>query len=255
MKFDLDLAGKKAVIVGGARGIGRATAEILAAEGADLAICARNQQDVDSAVESLSSKGVKVSGAAIDVTEKDSYRSWITASGESLGGIDILIVMASAGGGVLGEDAWRANFETDVLGVAHAVETAEPFLEQSSSGSIIIMSSSAALETFFAPQPYNALKAALITYSAQLSQSLGEKGVRVNCISPGPTYFEGGNWDTIKSNVPEAYQGVLQTFPNGRIGSPEEVANAVAFLASPAASFITGTNLIVDGGFTKRVQF
>ena len=255
MKFELGLAGKKAVIVGGARGIGRATAEIMAGEGADVAICARGQEDVDQAVESLASRGVSASGAAVDVTDKAAYQSWIADAGMALGGIDMLVIMASGVGGTLDEESWHANLETTVLSASRGVEAAMPFLEKSEAGSIILMSSTAAIETFFAPQPYNALKASLITYSGQLSQALGAQGIRVNCVSPGPTTFKGGNWDVIEQNAPEIYQGVLGGFPGGRLGTAEEVANAVVFLASPAASFVTGTNLVVDGGYTKRVQF
>lgn len=255
MKLQLNLAGKKAVIVGGARGIGRVSAEMLAGEGADIAICARNADNVEEAVKSLSSKGVKAIGSAIDVTEKDSYQDWIKSSGEELGGIDILILMASGAGGALDEAAWKDNFDSTILGTSRGIEAAMPFLQKSDAASVILMSSTAALETFFAPQPYNAMKAALITYSGQLSQSLGADGIRVNCVSPGPTYFEGGNWDVIEKNAPDIYKGVASDFPLGRLGTPEEVANAVVFLSSPAASFITGVNLVVDGGFTKRVQF
>ena len=130
-----------------------------------------------------------------------------------------------------------------------------PFLEKSEAGSIVLMSSTSAIETFFAPQPYNALKASLITYSSQLGQALGAQGIRVNCVSPGPTAFEGGNWDVIEQNAPEIFQGVVEGFPQGRLGTAEEVANAVVFLSSPAASYISGSNLVVDGGYTKRVQF
>jgi 3-oxoacyl-[acyl-carrier protein] reductase len=255
MKFSLGFNGKKAVIVGGARGIGRATAELLANEGAHIAICARDAELVRQAVESLSSTGAKVSGAAVDVTDKAGYEAWIQSCGESMGGIDVLVIMASGTGGAVGEDAWRSNFETTIMGASRGVDAALPYLEKSESGSIVLMSSTAALETFFAPQPYNALKASLITYSGQLSQALGEKGIRVNCVSPGPTKFEGGSWDVIGRAAPDIYKQVEGDFPQGRLGTAEEVANAVVFLASPAASFISGTNLIVDGGYTKRVQF
>lgn len=255
MKFQLNLAGKKAVVVGGARGIGRVTAEMLAAEGADVAICARNGSDVEATVNSLSSNGVKAIGSAIDVTEKDNYQSWIKSSGEELGGIDILVLMVSGVGGSVDEESWQSNFDTTILGASRGLEAAMPFLQSSDAASVIFMSSTSAVETFFAPQPYNALKASLITYSGQLSQALGAEGIRVNCISPGPTYFEGGNWDIVEKNAPEIYQAVAGDFPLGRLGTPEEVANAVVFLSSPAAGFITGVNLIVDGGFTKRVQF
>lgn len=253
--MDLNLKGKNAIIVGGARGIGRATAEMLAAEGANVAICARSQENVDAAVASLSAKGVKSIGAALDITESDAYRAWIESVAKELGGIDIFISMASAGGGVMGEPGWRANLETDILGTTNGIEAALPFLTASKAGAIILMSSTAAVETFLMPQPYNALKAALITYGAQLSQSLAADGVRVNTVSPGPTYFDGGAWETIKTHAAQIFESTVETSPAGRLATPEEVANAVVFLASPAASFITGANLVVDGGFTKRIQF
>ncbi len=255
MKFELGLEGKKAVIVGGARGIGRAAAEMLASAGSNVAVCARGEQDVQQTVESLSAKGVTATGKVVDVTDKSAYQSWVAAAGEELGGIDILVVMASGVGGSVDEESWYANLETTVLGASRGIEAAMPFLEKSEAGSIVLMSSTSAIETFFAPQPYNALKASLITYSGQLSQALGAQGIRVNCVSPGPTAFEGGNWDTIEQNAPEVFKGVVDTFPGGRLGTAEEVASAVVFLASPAASFVTGANLVVDGGYTKRVQF
>ena len=255
MKFSLGLNGKKAVIVGGARGIGRATAELLASEGAEIALCARDAESVQQAVDSLSGTGAKVTGKAVDVTDKAGYEAWIQSCGESLGGIDILVIMASGVGGAVDEEAWRSNFETTIVGASRGVDAALPYLEKSDSGSIVLMSSTSAVETFFAPQPYNALKASLITYSGQLSQALGEKGIRVNCVSPGPTHFEGGNWDVIGQVAPEVLKQVEGGFPQGKLGTAGEVANAVVFLASPAASFISGTNLIVDGGYTKRVQF
>lgn len=255
MQFDLGLKGKKAVVVGGARGIGRASAEMLASAGADLAICARGEDTVQQAVETLSAKGVTAIGSAVDVTDKAAYQGWIADAGNQLGGIDILIVMASGVGGSVDEESWYANLETTVLGASRGVEAAMPFLEKSEAGSIVLMSSTSAIETFFAPQPYNALKASLITYSSQLGQAVGAQGIRVNCVSPGPTTFEGGNWDVIEQNAPDIFNGVVANFPGGRLGTAEEVANAVVFLASPAASFISGANLVVDGGYTKRVQF
>lgn len=253
--MDLQLKGKKAVIVGAARGIGRATAEILASEGAHVAICARDQANVDAAVASLSAKGIHAIGAAVDVTDGDAYRAWVTAAGEELGGIDIFIAMASAGGGVMDESGWRANLETDIFGSTRGVEAAMPFLKKSQAGAIVLMSTTAAVETFLMPQPYNAMKAALITWGAQLSQSLAGEGIRVNTVSPGPTYFDGGAWEMIKTHANQIFESTVSTSPSGRLGTPEEVANAVVFLASPAAGFITGANLVVDGGFTKRVQF
>jgi 3-oxoacyl-[acyl-carrier protein] reductase len=252
--MDLGLSGKKAVITGSTRGIGRAIANLLADEGVDLAICSRNQEEVDSAIAELSAKGVKVVGSVVDVADKESYEAWVASVGKELGGIDIFVPNVSAGGGVPGEEGWRANLEIDVLGTTRGIDAAMPFLEASDAASIVIISSTAAVETFMGANPYNAIKGALIIHGKQLSQALAPQGIRVNCVSPGPIFIEGGAWDFIKNNMAEVYEGTLAQCPQGRMGSAEEIANSVAFLASPAASLITGVNLIADGGFTKRVQ-
>jgi len=252
--MDLGLSGKKALITGSTRGIGRAIANLLADEGADLAICSRNQEEVDSAIAELSAKGVKVTGAVVDVADKESYQAWIASAGEEMGGIDIFIPNVSAGGGDMSEQGWLNNFNVDLLGTTRGVEAAMPFLEKSDAASIVVISSTAGVETFMGPAPYNAIKGALIIHAKQLSQALAPNGIRVNTVSPGPIYFEGGAWEFIKENMSELYDATLADIPQGHMGSPEEIANSVAFLASPAASLITGVNLVADGGFTKRVQ-
>lgn len=251
--MDLDLKGKKAVITGGSRGIGRAIANLLVAEGADVAICARNEEAVNAAVSDLSGSG-KAIGAAVDVADKAALQGWVASAAEELGGIDILIPNVSAGGGQMDEKGWRANLEVDILGTTNAIEAAMPSLQASDAGSIVVIGTTAAVEDFLGPQTYNAMKAALIVHSQGLAQALAGSGIRVNAVSPGPIYFEGGAWEFIKNNMEDIYKGALANQPSGRMGSAEEVANAVAFLASPAASWITGVNLVVDGGFTKRVQ-
>ena len=139
---------------------------------------------------------------------------------------------------------------------AHAPAAAEGVgTAASGSGSIIFMSSTAAVETFIVPQAFNALKAALITYGSQLSQALAAQNIRVNIVSPGAIYYPGGNWETIKSAVPALYEGTLAQMPMGRFGEPDEVAKAIVFMASPACPYMTGAHLVIDGGFTKRVQF
>ncbi|EEB80176.1 MAG: SDR family NAD(P)-dependent oxidoreductase [Halioglobus sp.] len=252
--MDLGLAGKNAVITGSTRGIGRAIANLLADEGTNLAICSRNQEEVDSAVAELSAKGVKVTGAVVDVADKASYQAWIASVGEELGGIDIFVPNVSAGGGNMSEEGWEANFNIDLLGTTRGVEAAMPFLEKSSAASIVVISSTAGVETFMGPQPYNAIKGALVIHAKQLSQALAPAGIRVNCVSPGPIFIEGGAWEFIKENMTDLYDATLADIPSGRFGSAEEIANTVAFIASPAASLITGVNLVADGGFTKRVQ-
>ena len=251
--MDLGLKGKKAVVTGGTRGIGRAIAEALAAEGVDVAVCARHANEVDETMAALKARGVNACGAAVDISQGEAYQAWIAAAGAELGGIDIFVANVSAGGG-MGEDAWRANFETDLLGTTRGIDAALPALKASGAGSIVVISSTAAVETFIAPQPYNAIKAALITHAKQLSQALATDGIRVNCVSPGPVYFPGGAWEYIQNNVAELYASTMAQIPRGSMGTPAEVANAVVFLASPAASLLTGVNLIADAGFTKRVQ-
>jgi NAD(P)-dependent dehydrogenase (short-subunit alcohol dehydrogenase family) len=252
--MDLELSGKKAVVTGATRGIGRAIANLLADEGVDLAICSRNREAVDEAVGELSARGVKVTGAAVDVADKEAYQAWITGAGQELGGIDIFVPNVSAGGGSLDEEGWVKNFNVDLLGTTRGIEAAMPFLEKSGAAAIVVIGSVAAVEEFAAPQTYNAIKAAVIVHAEQLALALGGQGIRVNCVSPGPVFIEGGDWDFIKNNMPDFYQASQAKIPRGSLGRAEEIANAVVFLASPAASLVTGVNLVVDGGYTKRVQ-
>jgi len=252
--MDLGLSGKKALITGATRGIGRAIANLLADEGVDLAICARNQDQVDEAVAALAAKGVKVTGAVVDVADKDAYQAWIASAGKELGGIDIFVPNVSAGGGSVDENGWVKNFNVDLLGTTRGIEAVMPFLEKSDAAAIVVIGTIAAVEEFAAPQTYNAIKGAIIIHAQQLALALGAQGIRVNCVSPGPVFVEGGDWDFIKNNMPDFYNATLAKIPRGTLGTPEEIANAVAFLASPAASLITGVNLVADGGHTKRVQ-
>lgn len=252
--MDLGLKGKKVIVSGGSRGIGRAAAEIFAAEGADVAFFSRNADQVAETAASLARHGGKVIGEALDIGDVEAYRAWLVSAADRLGGCDIFLAGASASGSGATAD-WDLCFNIDVKGTVIGCETLEPYLEQSGSGAIVIMSSTAATETFVVPQAFNALKGALLTYSGQLSQALGPKGIRVNAVSPGPIYFPGGNWEAIKGMAPEFYSATEGTFALGRWGGPDEVARTIVFLASPASSYTTGTNVVVDGGYTKRVQY
>ncbi len=253
--MDLGLRGKKAIVTGATKGIGRQIVELLAAEGCDVALCARSEDEVDEAVRALKARGVTVVGGAVNVRDGEAYKAWLEKSVAELGGCDIFVPNVSAGGGMDSEKNWWKNFEIDVLHTVRGCETLMPHLEKSGHGSIVMISSTNAVETFYVPMAYNAMKAALITYSKQLSQFVGRKNVRVNTVCPGPIYFEGGAWEMIKSTNQKMYDATLRAMPNGRFGSPEEIARVVAFLASPAASIVTGANLVADNGYTKRVQF
>jgi 3-oxoacyl-[acyl-carrier protein] reductase len=253
--MELGLRGKKAIVTGATKGIGRAIADLLAVEGCDVAICARSQDEVDEAVRAIGKLGVNAVGGAVNVRDADAYKAWLEKAATELGGCDVFVPNVSAGGGMDSEKNWWKNFEVDVLHTVRGCEALLPRLEASGQGSIVIISSTNALETFYVPMAYNAMKAALVTYSKQLSQFVGRKNVRVNSVCPGPVYFEGGAWEMIKSTNQKMYEATLRAMPNGRFGAPDEIARVVAFLASPAASIITGANVVADNGFTKRVQY
>jgi len=252
--MDMGLKGLKAVLAGASKGIGRATAEALASEGCAVAICARGQEGVDKALVSLRSK-TKAIGEAVNVSDATAYMGWVKRAAEELGGCDIFISFVSAGGGPASEETWKAVVENDLLGTFRGIQAALPFLEKSKAGSIVAISTTAALEEFAGPQAYNAIKAAVINYAHAMSQALAPKGIRVNTVSPGPIWIDGGAWDWVKANIPAFYDATLKAIPSGRLGAGDEVARAIAFVASPACRFMTGTNIVVDGGFTKRVQY
>ena len=252
--MDLGLKGKKVILTGGSRGIGRAALEIYAAEGADVAFFSRKQAQVDETVRSLARHGGKVHGSTFDMNDLVAFPGWLSAAAERLGGCDIFVHGASASGSQATGD-WDKCYNFDLQGTVKGCEALEPFLARSGAGSVIIMSSTAAVETFLVPQAFNAIKAALLTYSKQLSQAWGPKGIRVNSISPGPISFPTGNWEMIKSALPDLYNAPASQFALGRFGAPDDVARTIVFLSSPASAYTTGTNIVIDGGYTKRVQF
>lgn len=254
--MDLGLSGKRAIITGGSRGIGRAIAETLLAEGASVAISARGEDGLNAALTEMSDQGA-VFGSVVDVADGEALEAWVGEAASQLGGIDIVISNASGGGaGRTSADAFQKTLDVDILGLVRMVDTAMPHLEASDDAAIMAISTTAALEHFGTGLgSYHALKAGLINLVAGYAQSLGAKNIRANCVSPGPIFVEGGGWDKIREAMPEMYDGAIATQPSGRLGTADEVARAVAFLVSPAASWVTGENLVIDGGYTKRVAF
>jgi len=252
--MDLGLKGLNALITGGSKGIGRRCADIFAAEGANVSICARNAAEVDETVAALKAKGVTGYGEAIDVGDKASLEGWVEASAKALGGLDILIANVSALAVENNEEAWRRGFEVDMLHTVRAVTAALPHLERSKAPAIVVISSVSGREVDFTGPAYGAFKAALVHYAQRLAHELAPKMIRVNAVSPGNTYFDGGIWQHIERNIPDLFKQALSLNPTGRMATPEEIARGVVFLASPASSFTTGTNLVIDGALTRGVQ-
>lgn len=251
----LGLEGRRALVTGGSRGIGRAIAEALAAEGCRIALCARNAEQVEQAVSDLSRSGAHAIGRAVDVSDHTALRTWIEDAAIELGGIDILVANASALVSSPKADAFRRALEVDLLHTTTSVESALPYLKRSESGAIVAIASISGVEDYgYDDVAYGAMKAALLYYMKTLANHLAPQGVRANVVSPGTTYFDGGVWQQIERDRPVAFRQALAMNPMGRMARPTEIANAVVFLASDAASFITGANLVVDGGFTRRIQ-
>ncbi len=255
--MELGLKGRKAIVTGGSRGLGRAIAESLASEGVDVAICARGADGVTAAVAALKAKGVKAFGEAIAVGNTDEYENWVKQACEQLGGLDIFVSNTSAGGGG-GRGSWQNHFDVDVMGAVRGFDAATPSLEKGTNPSFLIINTTASVETFppgGSTGAYGPMKAALLNYANSLSQVYAAKGIRVNTVSPGPTYFEGGPWHNIEKAAPPFFEMIKKLEPMGRLGAATDIANAATFLVSDAATFVTGVNLVVDGGFTRRVAF
>ena len=257
--MDLKLKGKKALVTGSTRGIGLRIARLFAEEGVDLGICARTAADVDRTITELKGKGVNVVGGPVDIKDRDNYVSWVTSCADQLGGLDIFVSNVSAGPAEPGESGWRSAFEADVLGAIRGCEAAMPYLLKSDGAAIVMISSIYGMLSKAPHIPgvkaYSACKAALVAYAAQLSKEVAKDGIRVNSISPGPIYFEGGPWDHIKQGAPQIYEDAIKECVIGRLGKPEEIAAAVAFLASPVSGFTTGQNLHVDGGYMHHINY
>ncbi len=245
----LDFTGKKVVVCGGSRGIGRSIALAFAENGASVSICARNKESLDHAAADLA-KATKatIHHLPCDLANGPAVTHYVKAAALALGGIDVLVNNASGFGRTDDEEGWKLSLDVDVMASVRASLAAVPFLEQSGRGSIIHISSISGLMPSLRTPPYGAVKALLIQYTKTQALALAKKGVRVNCIAPGSIEFEGGVWDLAKQHNRKLYDGILASIPHGRLGKPEEIANVAAFLASDLASWVTGQTIVVDGG-------
>ena len=251
--MDLGLTGKKALITGATKGIGRATAETLLAEGASVAICARTAEGVDAAVAELSQLGTVV-GSVVDAADSDALVAWVNSSAEQLGGIDIYVHNTS-GKPARSTEGWINNFNIDLMSLIYGVGAAERGACRGRRNPDQPRHDGDAEHFASGSGSYSAFKSAVTNWTLGQAQVLGAKGIRCNVVSPGPIFIEGGDWNMIKDNMADFYAATAKAHPGGELGTAQDVADVIAFLASDRARHVNGVNVTVDGGFLKRVDF
>lgn len=255
--MDTGLANKRAIVTGGSRGIGHAICDTLLKEGAAVGTCARGNKALKEALSGWQAKGFNAHGSSVDVSDSHAYEMWFSQTVEQLGGLDIFISNVTSTNEFSGLERWQQAFEADLLQHIRATELALPYLKKGQNASIVYISSIASVMTANMPteMEYGAMKAALISYGAQMANKLGKDNIRVNLVSPGPIYHDNGFWQGVEKHKPELFKRAQAVSVFNRLGTAQEVANSVVFLASPLASNITAANLRVDGGAIKSVNF
>jgi 3-oxoacyl-[acyl-carrier protein] reductase len=246
--MQMNLRGKRVVVAGGSKGIGRSIALGFAEAGAAVSICARGRAALDKTSAEIVARGVKAHAGECDLADKGAIATYIAAAAEALGGIDVLVNNASGFGATDDEAGWTRSLDIDVMATVRASHAAIPFIEKAGGGAILNISSISGYRASTRTAPYAAVKAALINYTMSQAVMLAAKKIRVNAIAPGSIEFPGGMWEERKTSNPKLYNAILRSIPWGRLGRPEEVANAALFLCSDAASWVTGQTLTVDGG-------
>lgn len=251
--MDLQLNGTRVLVTGGTRGIGRAIVAAFLQEGATVGFCARHADEVAATQDALQDTG-SVTGSVVDVGDGDALASWVEGFAQASGGLDVVVANVSALAIPDTEENWQASLNVDLMHTVRLVRAAMPHLENSNAPAIIAISSVSGRESDFASGPYGTAKTAIVGYINGLALQLAEKGIRANTVSPGNTYFDGGVWQHIESGDPELFDMAVGLNPTGHMGTPEEIAGPVVFLASPVSRRISGTNLVVDGALTRGIQ-
>ena len=242
----MTFSGKRAIVMGGSRGIGRSIALAFAAAGASVSICARGLGPLEATRREIEAMGVAAHCLSVDLADAEAIAAYVPAAASALGGLDVLVNNASGFGQTDDEEGWAASLSVDVLAVVRASRAALPLLGPGSS--IVNISSVSALRASTRAAPYGAVKAAVMHYTMSQAKMLAPRQIRVNCVAPGSIEFPGGTWERRRTENPALYQSTLAQIPFGRMGRPEEVADVVLFLASDKAGWVTGQSLVVDGG-------
>jgi 3-oxoacyl-[acyl-carrier protein] reductase len=244
----IDLGGKRVVVAGGSRGIGRAIALACAEAGAAVSICARGQAALDATRAEIAAFGHVAHAASCDLSQLDAIDTYIADAALALGGIDVLVNNATGYGPSDDEASWDASLSVDLMAAVRASKAALPHLRSGREPTIINISSGSGLNPSPRNPAYGAAKAAVIHYTRTQAAALARSGIRVNCVAPGSIEFPGGTWEERKRNAPDLYNATLASCPMGRMGTPSEVADVVVFLASRHAGWITAQIIGVNGG-------
>lgn len=243
-----EFSGRKVVVAGGSRGIGRSIALGFAAAGARVSVCARGAQALEETRSALEALCTGAHAAVCDLSDGPAVVRYVAQAEQALGGIDILVNNASGFGAGDDEAAWAAGLAVDVMAMVRASHAALPALGRQAGSSILHIASISGLRASTRTPAYGAVKAAMMHYTSSQAAMLAPQGIRVNCIAPGSIEFPGGSWERRRLAGDPLYDKVLGSIPFGRLGTPEEIAEVALFLASPHARWVTGQTLVVDGG-------
>ena len=247
--MDLMLTGKRVIVTGASRGIGRAIAQTFLDEGARVAICARDEATLASTAAELAAHG-EVHQRGVDMSDPDGPATFVEWAVGQLGGVDVVVSNVSAQAG----NNYTASFQVDIEGANALCRAALGHMADHDDANIVFIGSRAGNVGVPWMPAYAAVKAATVSMGKSLAIEVARRGIRVNVVSPGDVLFPGGSWDRAQRDNPKLFEGILRENPLRRLARPEEIADVVAFVASPRASFVTGANVMVDGGATRGLQ-